>query len=358
MATVSLKKVSKSYGKVNVLDSIDLTIDKGEFTVVVGPSGCGKSSLLRMVAGLEQITSGEIHINSRCVNTVAPGKRDIAMVFQNYALYPHMSVYDNMAYGLKMRKLTKPEIDNEVRQVAKVLQLEDFLTRRPSELSGGQRQRVAMGRAIVRHPAVFLFDEPLSNLDAKLRTEMRLEIKKLQKKLAITSLYVTHDQTEAMTMADKIVVLNKGKVEQIATPDDIYHNPQSMFVAGFMGASLMNFIPANVCEQGKVIESAVGFKLKAPADVKPNQQLIIGIRPEHLSCVADVNSAQFGLNIDSVEVLGADKMVYGSTSKGNINLSVRMDYDSLINDESFLALSFDQSKLNLFDKITQQRVGD
>lgn len=358
MATVSLKKVSKAYDKVSVLESIDLDIDKGDFTVVVGPSGCGKSSLLRMVAGLESVSSGKILINNKCVNETPPAKRDIAMVFQNYALYPHMNVFDNMAYGLKMRRMDKSLIRAEVTQVAKTLQLTELLMRKPAELSGGQRQRVAMGRAIVRHPAVFLFDEPLSNLDAKLRTEMRLEIKKLQRKLAITSLYVTHDQTEAMTMADKIVVLNKGTIEQSASPDVIYHKPQSIFVAGFMGASMINFIDGIANSNGHIIETEVGFKITSPVKLQPNQTVVLGIRPEHIICVQDVAQSRFSVCIDCVEVLGADKMIYGATIKGQQKISLRIGYDDAVTSDNILPLNFDESKVSIFDKQTQQRLGE
>ena len=243
MAQVHLRGVKKSYdNKLEVIHGIDMEIADGEFIVIVGPSGCGKSTLLRMVAGLERITGGEVAIGDRVVNQLEPKDRDIAMVFQNYALYPHMSVYDNMAYGLKIRGMPKDEIDRRVRKAAKTLELGTFLERRPRQLSGGQRQRVAMGRAIVREPAVFLFDEPLSNLDAKLRVQMRLEIKRLQRELAVTSIYVTHDQIEAMTMADRLIVMNAGVADQIGTPMDVYDRPASVFVAGFIGSPAMNFL--------------------------------------------------------------------------------------------------------------------
>ena len=358
MATVNLIDVEKSYGKTEVLHNINVEIDKGEFLVVVGPSGCGKSSLLRMVAGLEEVTSGQITINGRCVNQLPPAKRDIAMVFQNYALYPHMSVFDNMAYGLKMRKMPQADIAKEVNAVAQMLQLTPFLTRKPSELSGGQKQRVAMGRAIVRQPAVFLFDEPLSNLDAKLRTEMRLEIKKLQKRLAITSLYVTHDQTEAMTMADKIMVLNKGIVEQLASPDVIYHKPASVFVAGFMGANPMNIFEAKVDENGQQIYCKAGFSIPLQEKLSASKEVLLGIRPEHLICVDSEALAKLTVSVDLIEVLGVDKMVHGVASISEESVTIRVEYECLLQEQSSLFLDFDTKNISIFDKESGQRLGD
>ena len=267
MAQVHLRGVKKSYdNKLEVIHGIDMEIADGEFIVIVGPSGCGKSTLLRMVAGLERITGGEVAIGDRVVNELEPKDRDIAMVFQNYALYPHMSVYDNMAYGLKIRGMPKDEIDRRVRKAAKTLELGTFLERRPRQLSGGQRQRVAMGRAIVREPAVFLFDEPLSNLDAKLRVQMRLEIKRLQRELAVTSIYVTHDQVEAMTLADRLIVMNAGVADQIGTPMDVYDRPASVFVAGFIGSPAMNFLAAKVGQGGRSVDLAgTGAHERQPA---------------------------------------------------------------------------------------------
>jgi len=246
MANLSLDNVKKSFGKTDVIHGVSIDVEDGEFIVIVGPSGCGKSTLLRMVAGLETVTSGEVQIGGKNVNQVEPMDRDIAMVFQNYALYPHMSVFENMAYGLKIQKVPKQEIADRVQTAAKLLQLEPYLQRKPRELSGGQRQRVAMGRAIVRKPAVFLFDEPLSNLDAKLRVQMRLEIKALQRELGVTSLYVTHDQVEAMTLADRMIVMNAGVADQIGAPLDVYANPATEFVAGFIGSPPTNFIDASL----------------------------------------------------------------------------------------------------------------
>src|SRR5215468_11414776 len=260
MAQVSLRGVKKTYdNKVDVIHGIDMEIADGEFIVIVGPSGCGKSTLLRMVAGLERITGGQVAIGERVVNNLEPKDRDIAMVFQNYALYPHMSVYDNMAYGLRIRGMTKDKIDRRVRKAAQILELATFLERRPRQLSGGQRQRVAMGRAIVREPAVFLFDEPLSNLDAKLRVQMRFEIQKLHRQLGTTSLYVTHDQVEAMTLAHRMIVMNAGNAEQIGSPMEVYQNPATQFVAGFIGSPSMNFLAGQSDGADKITLDHGGF---------------------------------------------------------------------------------------------------
>src|SRR5262247_1109889 len=256
MASVSLRGVRKSYDGVEVVHGVDCEIRDGEFIVVLGPSGCGKSTLLRMIAGLEAITAGEIAIGGRVVNALEPKDRDIAMVFQNYALYPHMSVYDNMSYGLRIRGMSKAEIEARVQKAARILELGGFLERKPRQLSGGQRQRVAMGRAIVREPAVFLFDEPLSNLDAKLRVQMRMEIKRLQRELGVTSIYVTHDQVEAMTLADRLIVMNSGIADQIGTPMDVYDRPASTFVAGFIGSPAMNFLAAKVSADRRSVDLA------------------------------------------------------------------------------------------------------
>src|SRR5471030_1786539 len=289
MAQVTLRGVKKTYdNKVAVIHGIDMEIADGEFIVIVGPSGCGKSTLLRMVAGLEKISGGEASIGKRMGNHLEPKDRDIAMVFQNYALYPHMTVFDNMAYGLKIRKFAKPEIDLRVRKAARMLELEALLQRRPRQLSGGQRQRVAMGRALVREPAVFLFDEPLSNLDAKLRVQMRLEIKRLQRELGVTSIYVTHDQVEAMTLANRMIVMNAGRAEQIGTPMDVYDKPASVFVAGFIGSPAMNFLAAKVVERGRAVDLAatgarrVTLALAHATSVAVGTPVALGIRPEHL----------------------------------------------------------------------------
>ena len=267
MAQVVLKDLNKKYDEVHAVKDVNLTIRDKEFMVFVGPSGCGKTTTLRMVAGLEEITSGEISIGDRVVNDLPPKDRDIAMVFQNYALYPHMSVYDNMAFGLKMRKFPKPEIDKRVQDAAEILGIQELLKRKPRQLSGGQRQRVAVGRAIVRHPQVFLFDEPLSNLDAKLRVQMRVELKRLHERLETTAIYVTHDQVEAMTLGSRVVVMKDGWVQQVGEPMEIYSRPQNRFVAGFIGSPAMNFIPSTIGEKnGALFAEASGVKIKIPAD--------------------------------------------------------------------------------------------
>jgi sn-glycerol 3-phosphate transport system ATP-binding protein len=300
MANVALRNVRKTYaGGFEAIKGIDFEVGDGQFCVLVGPSGCGKSTLLRMVAGLETITSGEIDIGGRIVNKIEPADRDIAMVFQNYALYPHMSVYNNMAYGLRNRGMAKPEIENRVQEAARILELGTMLDRKPRQLSGGQRQRVAMGRAIVRQPKVFLFDEPLSNLDAKLRIAMRVEIRKLQRRLSTTSVYVTHDQLEAMTLADILVVMNGGQVEQIGNPLDIYEKPATTFVAAFIGAPPMNLIPLRDS----------GIRLDGADDAG-----ILGIRPEdfHLSNGAPPDGGiAVELTVEAIEKVGAETYVYG-----------------------------------------------
>ena len=293
MASITIKNVVKRYGKGKtanqVIHGVSADIRDGEFIVIVGPSGCGKSTLLRMVAGLEEISEGEVSINNRVVNDLEPSERDIAMVFQNYALYPHMSVFDNMAYGLKIAKVPLDEIKMRVDKAAKILELGPFLSRKPRELSGGQRQRVAMGRAIVRQPQVFLFDEPLSNLDAKLRAQTRLEIQKLHRELGITSLFVTHDQVEAMTLAQRMLVMNGGRVEQFGTPEEVYTRPATTFVASFMGSPPMNLLK------------------KAPnADLGGAPGSTLGIRPEHL----DITSTGWALQVEALEMLGAERLVY------------------------------------------------
>ncbi|MDF3415891.1 sn-glycerol-3-phosphate ABC transporter ATP-binding protein UgpC [Sulfitobacter sp. M57] len=303
MATVTLKDIKKSFGPTDVIHGIDAQIADGEFIVIVGPSGCGKSTLLRMVAGLETVTSGEVQIGGQRANEKEPMDRDIAMVFQNYALYPHMSVRQNMGYGLKIAKLPKAQIDAKVTAAAKLLQLEPLLDRKPKQLSGGQRQRVAMGRAIVREPAVFLFDEPLSNLDAKLRVQMRLEIKELQSKLGITALYVTHDQVEAMTMADRMIVMNAGVAEQIGTPLEVYETPRTLFAAQFIGSPAMNILDA-VVRGGRIY---LGEHVVADG-VGPDGPVKLGVRPEHL-LVQDGGAIRMQLRM--AEPLGANTLLHG-----------------------------------------------
>jgi multiple sugar transport system ATP-binding protein len=310
MAQVVLKDLNKKYDEVHAVKDVNLTIRDKEFMVFVGPSGCGKTTTLRMVAGLEEITSGEISIGERIVNDLPPKDRDIAMVFQNYALYPHMSVYDNMAFGLKMRKFPKAEIAKRVQDAAEILGIQELLKRKPRQLSGGQRQRVAVGRAIVRHPQVFLFDEPLSNLDAKLRVQMRVELKRLHERLETTAIYVTHDQVEAMTLGSRVVVMKDGWVQQVGEPMEIYSRPQNKFVAGFIGSPAMNFVPATITEQnGTLYAEASGLKVKVPADraarlaAYKGQSVALGIRPEDLrvSPTNELSDQAFDAVVDVVE---------------------------------------------------------
>lgn len=351
MSSLKLVNLKKCYGNVEVLHGIDLNVEPGEFIVVVGPSGCGKSSLLRMVAGLEHVTSGEIYISERLVNQVEPKARDIAMVFQNYALYPHMTVYKNMAYGLRMRRYSKEEIKERVLKAATLLQLTPLLERRPSELSGGQRQRVAMGRAIVRNPVIFLFDEPLSNLDTKLRSEMRLELKKLQQRLNITCLYVTHDQTEAMTMADRIVILNRGSVEQVGTPHDVYHFPKTKFVAGFMGNTVMNFIEPTSRVNANYLNNKTEIALPLSNEVK-DKEISIGIRPEDV-VIDELAGVKF--TVDMVEALGPDSLLHGYLSDEQ-RFTVRCNSERKVKVGDHLALQIDEKKVHVFDKQTGGRL--
>ncbi|MGO4572141.1 ABC transporter ATP-binding protein [Microvirga sp. 2TAF3] len=321
MAEVSLHRVAKSYGSIEILRDIDLTVGDGEFVVFVGPSGCGKSTLLRTIAGLEDVSAGELRIGGRRVNELPPADRKIAMVFQSYALYPHMSVYKNMAFGLKFAKTDKAEVDRRVRQAAEILKLSALLHRKPRELSGGQRQRVAIGRAIVRNPSVFLFDEPLSNLDAALRVNTRLEIAKLHRDLGATMIYVTHDQVEAMTLASKIVVLNHGRIEQIGAPLELYRNPCNLFVAGFIGSPRMNFIKGQV----RVVDGdriAIGFAgAEAVVEIahdglEAGDEVTVGIRPEHMTDQGPDTIPLDG-RIDAVERLGEASYIYMKLASGD-----------------------------------------
>ncbi len=309
MGAIALRQVEKTYGfgpkAVKVIHGVNAEISDGEFIVIVGPSGCGKSTLLRMVAGLEEITGGEIAIGDRVVNRLEPAERDIAMVFQNYALYPHMSVYDNMAYGLKIAKVPKAEIEQRVQKAARILELGALLDRKPRQLSGGQRQRVAMGRAIVRQPQVFLFDEPLSNLDAKLRAQTRLEIQKLHGELGVTSLFVTHDQVEAMTLAQRMIVMNGGRIEQIGTPEAVYGRPQTTFVASFIGSPPMNLVTV----QAEGTHAQCGeHRLALPAPAPRRGPLLLGLRPEHAELV---DEGGWPFEVELLEMLGAERLVYG-----------------------------------------------
>ena len=325
MGAIRIHNVVKRYGrgpKANqVIHGVSADIDDGEFIVIVGPSGCGKSTLLRMVAGLEEISEGEISIGGRLVNDVEPADRDIAMVFQNYALYPHMSVYDNMAYGLKIAKVPKAEIEARVQKAAKILEIGPFLQRTPRQLSGGQRQRVAMGRAIVRQPAAFLFDEPLSNLDAKLRAQTRLEIQKLHRELGVTSLFVTHDQVEAMTLAQRMVVMNAGRMEQIGTPEQVYGKPATAFVASFIGSPPMNLLNGRAdASRFTVGTGASAVSLPLPDAAPRAGALVLGLRPEH----AEIDpEGLWPLQVETVEMLGAERLVHGRL--GDALFTVRID---------------------------------
>ena len=329
MATIELKNIEKSFGSNKVINKFNIKINHGEFIVLVGPSGCGKSTLLRMISGLESVDEGEIHLDKKIINNLIPSKRGIAMVFQSYALYPHMNVYENMSFGLKTEKLEKNEIDKKVKDAAKTLQIEDLLERKPRQLSGGQRQRVAIGRAITRNPKLFLFDEPLSNLDAALRSEMRVEISKLHKQLNTNMIYVTHDQIEAMTLADKIVILNNGNVEQVGTPDEIYNNPSNIFVAEFIGVPKMN-----------ILNNGIESLLKN-LNLKPETYL--GIRPEHI--LANGNGEiKLDIKVDLIENLGFEKIIY-ATFKGQ---ELRIKTSDNIS-QNLKQISFSKNKIFLFD---------
>ncbi|HUN51350.1 MAG TPA: sn-glycerol-3-phosphate ABC transporter ATP-binding protein UgpC [Candidatus Sulfotelmatobacter sp.] len=330
MAQVILRNVVKKYDDTLAVRGIDLDIADKEFIVLVGPSGCGKSTTLRMIAGLEEISDGDIMIGGNLVNDVPPKDRDIAMVFQNYALYPHMTVYENMSFGLRLKKFSKTDIKVRVEQAAQILDITDLLGRRPKQLSGGQRQRVAMGRAIVRNPKVFLFDEPLSNLDAKLRVQMRTEIKKVHQKVRTTTVYVTHDQVEAMTLADRVVVMNGGLIEQIGTPNDLYHHPRTRFVAGFIGSPAMNFIPCRLERNGGGLSMRLDDRLTLPVPAArtdryaahANKQLLFGLRPEHIvesrSYGNGADTAPFSVTLDVVEPMGMETLVYFSIGGSDV----------------------------------------
>jgi multiple sugar transport system ATP-binding protein len=355
MASVSIRSVKKHFGAVDILHGVDIEIDDGSFTVLVGPSGCGKSTLLRMIAGLEEISGGEIRIGDKRVNDLPPKQRDIAMVFQNYALYPHMTVGRNMAFSLMLAKLPSSEIDAKVARAAEILALTPLLERYPRQLSGGQRQRVAMGRAIVRDPKVFLFDEPLSNLDAKLRVAMRSEIKELHQRLKTTCIYVTHDQIEAMTMADKIVVMRDGRIEQTGSPLELYDRPANSFVAGFIGSPAMNFLPGTLRRGAGAaqVELADGTRLEAPHDAggSDGQPVLIGTRPEHLSLSAD---AGIPSRVVVVEPTGAETLV--SCRHEGAELSVVFRERHSFAPGSTIRLLPDVQRSHLFDAGTGERL--
>ncbi len=365
MSSLTLKNIYKKYaGGVVAVSDFCLDIKDKEFIILVGPSGCGKSTTLRMVAGLEEISEGELYIDDKLVNDVAPKDRDIAMVFQNYALYPHMTVYDNMAFGLKLRKTPKEEIKRRVEEAARILDITHLLDRKPKALSGGQRQRVALGRAIVREPKVFLLDEPLSNLDAKLRAQMRTELSKLHKKLGTTFIYVTHDQVEAMTMGDRIVVMKDGFVQQVDTPQNLYSNPVNMFVAGFIGSPQMNFINATLQKKGDKLVATFGdTTVTVPASKNVNGKLndyigkdvVVGIRPEDIyddpELMAKYSDGEFAAKIDVTELMGAETFLY-LTCEGN-NITARVAPTSVAKPGDTIKMAMNVQNLHVFDKDTE-----
>ncbi len=356
MSEVAIVGIKKSFGDVPVIHGVDCRIADGEFIVILGPSGCGKSTLLRIIAGLEVQSAGDVVIAGKVVNDVEPKDRNIAMVFQNYALYPHMSVYDNMAYGLRVRGMAKPEVEARVRKAAGILELGQLLDRKPRQLSGGQRQRVAMGRAIVREPAVFLFDEPLSNLDAKLRVQMRLEIKKLHHTIKTTSVYVTHDQVEAMTLADRLIVMHAGRAEQIGSPIEVYARPATTFVAGFIGSPAMNMLPARLSADGATVELDGGARLARNGGVAATggRAVTLGLRPEH--CELAEGAGAFSLEVDLVEALGADTLAHGRIGGGGQELTVRLPGSLPVAEGDALPLKISSDHLHLFDPQTGARI--
>ncbi len=362
MAQVTLRKVVKRYDEVLAVRGIDLEIADKEFIVLVGPSGCGKSTTLRMIAGLEEISEGQIAIGGRVVNDVPPKDRDIAMVFQNYALYPHMNVYENMSFGLKLKGTAKSIIDTRVKQAAQILDITDLLERKPKQLSGGQRQRVAMGRAIVRDPKVFLFDEPLSNLDAKLRVQMRTEIKKVHQKVRTTTVYVTHDQVEAMTLADRVVVMSNGVIEQVGTPDELYHRPTTKFVAGFIGSPAMNFIPCKVERNGGALKVVLADNLAfdVPASRTGRYEgcvgknaILLGLRPEHITETRqhmEVDQRPFDRTLDVTEPMGMETLVYFTI--GATPICGRVAPNAGARDGQPMKLAADLANMHLIDDST------
>jgi multiple sugar transport system ATP-binding protein len=362
MAEVKLRKIVKSFGEVEAVRGIDLDIADHEFVVLVGPSGCGKSTTLRMIAGLEDITDGEVFIGGDVVNDVPPKDRDIAMVFQNYALYPHMTVFQNMSFGLRLKRYPKAEIKKRVDEAARILDITELLDRKPKQLSGGQRQRVAMGRAIVRNPKVFLFDEPLSNLDAKLRVQMRTEIKKVHQQVRTTTVYVTHDQIEAMTLADRVVVMNGGRIEQVGTPYELYHTPQTRFVAGFIGSPAMNFIPCRMedASGGLSVRLTDGLAFPVPPARAEryrtharNGKLLLGLRPEHITEARphmDAGTVPFEARLDVTEPMGMETLVYFPLN--GTQVCGRVNPNSGARDGQALKLAADLNNMHLIDDAT------
>jgi len=349
MSFLELNNVTKIYPNgTKAINETSLNIEHGEFIVFVGPSGCGKSTLLRMIAGLEDITDGEINLDNKTINKIDPSDRDVAMVFQNYALYPHMNVYKNIAYGLKNRGQSKESIDKKVNEVAELLEIKEYLLRKPAQLSGGQRQRVAMGRAIARNPKVFLFDEPLSNLDAKLRGQVRIQIKKLQQDMNVTSIFVTHDQVEAMTLGDRLAVINEGVIEQLGTPIDIYERPESIFVGEFIGSPQMNFVHGTV--NNNTFESK-GFKINIDKKIDTTDA-VLGFRAEHLQLKTD---GEISLTIDIIEKLGADSIIYGKDKNG-VTICYRENGNTKLNIGDNINLSINVDSIHLFNKNTGKRI--
>ena len=349
MSFLEINNVTKIYPNgTKAINETSLNIEHGEFIVFVGPSGCGKSTLLRMIAGLEDITDGEINLDNKTINKIDPSDRDVAMVFQNYALYPHMNVYKNIAYGLKNRGQSKESIDKKVNEVAELLEIKEYLLRKPAQLSGGQRQRVAMGRAIARNPKVFLFDEPLSNLDAKLRGQVRIQIKKLQQDMNVTSIFVTHDQVEAMTLGDRLAVINEGVIEQLGTPIDIYERPESIFVGEFIGSPQMNFVNGTV--NNNTFESK-GFKINIDKKIDTTDA-VLGFRAEHLQLKTD---GEISLTIDIIEKLGADSIIYGKDKNG-VTICYKENGNTKLNIGDNINLSISVDSIHLFDKNTGKRI--
>lgn len=362
MASVTYDHVVKRFGNVTAVNDLNMAIEDKEFLVFVGPSGCGKTTALRLLAGLEDITEGKIMIGDRVVNDVAPKDRDIAMVFQSYALYPHLSVYENMAFSLKLRKTPKEEIKKRVFEAAEILNIQDYLDRKPRQLSGGQRQRVAVGRAIVRHPKVFLFDEPLSNLDAKLRVQTRAEISKLHQKLQTTFIYVTHDQTEAMTMASRIAVTNKGVLQQLDSPQNMYDKPANMFVAGFIGSPAMNFFPAKIdLSEGKLFVVGKGFSVEIPEEKKATYQhlagklVVFGIRPEDvknpLYMPLNIHGEKLSAKVEVIELMGNEIYLYMET--GGDSFVARVDPRTSFKPGESVQVAFNMDNMHIFDPDTE-----
>ncbi|MCC6260420.1 MAG: sn-glycerol-3-phosphate ABC transporter ATP-binding protein UgpC [Anaerolineales bacterium] len=365
MASVTYKNIQKKFGDLTVIKDLNIEVQDKEFLVLVGPSGCGKTTALRLLAGLEEISGGEITIGDRVVNDIAPKDRDIAMVFQSYALYPHLSVYDNMAFGLKLRKMPKEEIKRRVDEAAETLGIKELLNRKPRQLSGGQRQRVAVGRAIVREPKVFLFDEPLSNLDAKLRVQMRAEISKLHQRLKTTFIYVTHDQTEAMTMATRIAVINKGDLQQLDTPQNLYDHPNNLFVAGFIGSPAMNFFPAKIVKTGDKLSADTGdFQVQIPANRASaykdsiGKDVVLGIRPENIHdpefAPQNITAQSVVAKVDVTELMGNETLLYLVSGKNTF--VARVDPRSKLRVGNSPQMVFDMDKFHIFDAETEKAI--